>query len=179
MKLVAVISSPHKDGVSTQLVHEVTRGAKDKGYEIVEYRLNDIDLRPCQACSTCKKNGVDCIQDDGLKNYWKDLHEANALIVSSPVYCGLVNGPFLSYMDRHFCLLWEKGCRLHSGVKLVGCFSQGNNNLEYYMPHFKHIMADFENRKMVTQGILVQSPRMSEEARVELYKKAYKLGKSL
>jgi len=179
MKLVAVISSPHKDGVSTQLVHEVVRGAKEKGYEVVEYRLNDIDLRPCQACGYCKKNGVDCVQNDGLKNYWKDLHEADALIVSSPVYCGLLNGPFISYMDRHYCLLWEKGCRLHPGVKLVGCFTQGRDKLDYYMPHFKHILADFENRDMVTQGILVQSTRMSEEARLGLYKKAYELGKSL
>ena len=178
-KLVTVISSPHKDGPSTQLVHEVARGAVEKGYEVVEYRLNDIDLKPCQACEHCKKNGVDCIQDDGLKNYWKDLHEADALIVSSPVYCGLVNGPFISYMNRHFCLLWEKGCRLHPGVKLVGCFSQGRPKLDYYMPHFKQILADFENRDMVTQGILVQSPEMSEKARVALYKKAYALGKSL
>jgi hypothetical protein len=47
------------------------------------------------------------------------------------------------------------------------------------MPHFKQILADFENRDMVTQGILVQSPRMPEKARVALYKKAYELGKSL
>ena len=64
-------------------------------------------------------------------------------------------------------------------MKLVGCFTQGMGNLEYYMPHFKHVLADFENRDMVTQGILVQSTNMSEKARVDLYKKAYKLGKSL
>jgi multimeric flavodoxin WrbA len=179
MKLVAVISSPHKNGTSTQLVHEVVRGAKEKGYETVEYRLNDIDLKPCQACETCKKNGVDCIQNDGLKNYWKDLHEADALIVSSPVYCGLVNGPFISYTDRHFCLLWKNGCRLHTGVKLVGCFSQGYSDLEHYMPHFKKILADFENRKMVTQGILVLSPELSVKENKKILNNAYELGKSL
>lgn len=179
MKLVTVISSPHKDGTSTQLVHEVTRGAKEKGYEVVEYRLNDIELKPCQACGCCKRDGVDCVQNDGLKNYWQDLHQADALIVSSPVYCGLLNGPFISYLDRHYCLLWKNGCRLHPGVKLVGCFSQGRDKLEYYLPHFRHILADFENRDMVTQGILVQSPGMNEKARVALYKKAYELGKSL
>lgn len=179
MKLVTVISSPHKNGTSTKLVNEVVKGAKEKGYETVEYRLNDMDFKSCQACENSKKPGTECVQNDGLKNYWKDLHEADALIVSSPVYCGMVNGSFIAYMNRHFCLLWKSGSKLHAGVKLVGCFSQGFSNLDQNMPHFKKIMTDFEHGKMVTQGILVLSPTLSETESAKVLKNAHELGKSL
>jgi hypothetical protein len=69
------------------------RGAKDAGHEVVVYELNELDVKGCQGCRYCKDNDADCILEDGLKPYWKDLHECGALIVSAPNYCSQVCGP--------------------------------------------------------------------------------------
>ena len=61
MKVVAVLGSPHADGPSSVIAREVLRGAKDAGHEVVEYVINDMNLRGCQACGTCKAQKVDCI----------------------------------------------------------------------------------------------------------------------
>lgn len=178
-KLVMVNASPHENGSCAQMLAQIERGAREAGYEIVRYDLNRLYVNGCQGCGHCKKHGVDCIQEDDLTPYWRELHEAEALVVASPNYCGLVNGDFLNYMARHYCLLWSGGCRLHPGVKLIGCFSQGREDTEAYIDHYDHILEDFENRDMGRRALLVYSPNLPEKKRKELLQSAYEAGRSL
>ena len=69
MKVVAVFGSPHENGASARIARKVLEGAKAAGHEIVEYHLNVMNLRGCQACGVCKREKVDCIQPDDLKPY--------------------------------------------------------------------------------------------------------------
>ena len=123
-KLIAVNASPHRDGGCSKLLAAVCEGAEAAGYAIVRYDLNDMNVRGCQGCGTCKREGIDCVLEDDLKPYWAQLHTADALAVAAPNHCSLVNGTFLTYMARHYCLL-TPDCRLHPGIQLIGCFSQG------------------------------------------------------
>lgn len=126
MKIVAVLGSPKKDSVSSAIAKEVLRGAEEAGHDIVIYNINDMNIKGCQACGYCKKHHVDCILEDDLSQYWKDLHECGALILASPNYCAQVSGPMITFMNRHYCLMMSDGPRIKPGIKLVGVFSQGN-----------------------------------------------------
>ena len=156
MKVVCVLGSPHKNGPSTRLAMEAVRGAKDAGHEVVIYPINEMNVMGCQGCGTCKANGIDCILNDDLKPYWKDLHEADALILSAPNYAANVCGPMITYMNRHYCLInkeWKP--RIHPGIKVIAVFSQGNGDREMYMDVYDWFVADFENRKMERKDIIV------------------------
>lgn len=177
-KLIAVNSSPRRDGGCAMLLDAVCAGASEAGYEIVRYNLNEMNLRPCQACGTCKRESVDCVLEDDLKPYWAQLHEADALAVAAPNYCGLVNGTFLNYMARHYCLLTPQ-CRLHAGVQLIGCFSQGRPDTEIYRDHYDHILRDFQNRDMLRHALLVYSPNLPEEQRRAILEAAREAGRTL
>ena len=177
-KLIAVNASPHRDGGCSQMLEAVCAGAAEAGYDIVRYELNDMNLRGCQACGVCKREGVDCVLEDDLKPYWAQLHSADALAVAAPNYCSLVNGTFLTYMARHYCLLTPQ-CRLHPGVQLIGCFSQGRDDLEIYKDHYDMILRDFENRDMVRHAMLVYSPRLPEEERRRIIEQAREAGRTL
>ena len=180
MKVVAVLGSPRQDGFSSTLAREVLRGAVDAGHQVVTYQVNVMNVKGCQACRTCKENNVDCIVQDDLVPYWKDLHECGALVVSSPNYASQVCGPMITYMNRHYCLLdqdWK--VRIHPGIKLVGVFSQGNRDPERYRAQYDWYLGDFQNRDMVCVDTLVHTGRQPLTPDCELMRRAYDTGRKL
>lgn len=180
MKVVAIYGSPHEDGPSAVLAREVVRGAKDAGHEVVEYFINKMNLQGCQACGTCKKDKVDCILQDDLQPYWKELHECGALIVSAPNYCSQVCGPMITYMNRHYCLITADGVRVHPGIKLIGVFSQGaGERYDAAEAAYDWFLGDFQNRDMVLHAKIVHTGNMTLESGTGTMKQAYEAGKSL
>lgn len=180
MKVVAVLGSPHANGPSNTIAREVLRGAKDAGHEVVEYVINDMNLRGCQACGACKSQGIDCVVQDDLQPYWKDLHECGALIVAAPNYCGQVNGPMITYMNRHYCLITREGVRLHPGIKLVGVFSQGApQRYEAADVGYDRFLSDFQHRKMELHAKIVHTGNTPWDEGSEIRKQAYEAGRSL
>ena len=180
MKVIAVLGSPKEDGFSSTLAREVLRGATDAGHHVVIYEINKMNVKGCQACRYCKENNVDCIMQDDLKPYWKDLHECGALLVSSPNYASQVCGPMITFMNRHYCMLDRNGkVRVHAGIKLIGVFSQGNSNPEAYMAQYNWYLGDFQNRAMVLVDTLIHSGNQPLTSDCELMRCAYSIGKNL
>lgn len=180
MKVIAVIGSPHAQGPSATLTRAFLRGAEDAGHETVVYSVNDMTFQGCQGCRVCKEQGCDCILADDLQPYWKDLHEAGALVVSAPNYAGQICGPMITFMNRHYCLLdkdWQ--CRLQPGVKVLGIFSQGNGDPTAYLPQYQWFMHDFQNRDMTLLDILVHTGADSAAPGSPLAEHAYRLGREL
>jgi len=180
MNIIVVLGSPRKESQGNSLAMEVARGAESKGHSVTVFRVNDMNIRGCQGCRTCKLNNIDCVLDDDLKPYWSRLHTADALIISAPNYAGGVCGPMITYMNRHYCLIdadWKP--RVHPGIKLVGVFSQGREDLEGYMPVYRKYLADFENRDMRLVDIIVNSARAPEGEFDKLMARAYEIGRSL
>ncbi len=183
MKVIGVLGSPHHDGPSNVIAEEVLRGAADAGHEVITYRINEMNIKGCQACGYCKEHWCDCVINDDLKPYWKDLQEAGALVVASPNYCSQICGPMITYMNRHYCLMMiqngEGVARIHPGIKLVGVFSQGYDKEDAYLDTYKWFLGDFENRGMITQDLIVHAGKTPYDADSEIMKRAYNTGKNL
>ena len=179
MKVVAVLGSPHKNGPSSTIARAVLKGAQEAGHEVVVYELNEMNVRGCQACGYCKSHWSDCILDDDLKPYWKDLQEAGALVLAAPNYCSQINGPMITYMNRHYCLMMRDGVRIHPGIKVIGVFSQGGPDPERAMPAYKWFLGDFEARKMVVQDIIVHTSAIPWDENSEIIQRAIAAGKAL
>jgi multimeric flavodoxin WrbA len=179
MNIVVVLGSPRKESQGNSLAMEVARGAESNSHNVTIYRVNEMNIRGCQGCRACKDNNIDCVLNDDLKQYWSKLHDAGALIISSPNYAGGVCGPMITFMNRHYCLIdagWKP--RVHPGIKLVGIFSQGREDLDGYLSEYKKYLADFENREMQLVDIIVNSARLPREYD-KLTARAYEIGKSL
>lgn len=180
MRVIGVLGSPHREGPSSRLAREVLRGAQDVGHQIQVYEINEMNVRGCQGCRYCKDHGVDCIVEDDLLPYWKDLHTVGALVVSAPVYASQVCGPMITYMNRHYCLLdrdWK--VRIHPGIKLVGVFSQGNQDAERYLPAYRWFLGDFQHRDMELVDMIVHTRALSYAPGSELMERAYNVGRDL
>lgn len=181
MKVIAVLGSPRKNSSSSLLAEQIMAGAREAGHEVVVYKINNMNVMGCQACRYCKENGVDCILEDDLKPYWKDLHECGALILAAPNYCSQVCGPMITYMNRHYCIMGLNGTTLEPGkIKLIGVFAQGGPVDSHRADAaYDWYLGDFLARKMVLteKYIIGRDSDLSEDG--ELMKNAYALGKSL
>jgi len=182
MKVIVVTGSPRKESISTRIAKRIAQGAQENGHEIVYYDINKLNVRGCQSCYVCKNTGSDCVVNDDLLPYWKDLHECGALIVAAPNYASNICGPMITFMNRHYCLLdkqWNTKL-IPDKIKLIGVFAQGaSERYEAAEKNYDWFLGDFLNRKMVLVEKLVatSSTDMGEDG--EMLKHAYELGKSL
>ena len=77
----------HQQGAETELVH-----------------LYDLDYKGCTSCFACKLKGGKsygkCAMKDGLTPVLEKIAGADALILGSPIYFGIVTGEMRSFMER-------------------------------------------------------------------------------
>lgn len=180
MKIVAVLGSPREQSASSTIVKQILEGAETNGHTYTVYEASKININGCQACGVCRNNAVDCIQNDDLKSYWSDLHEADVLIVSSPNYHANVCGPMVSFLNRHYCLRTaDKILRLKPGKRIIGVFSQGNTDVYGYESTYKWFLSRFTAYNMELADMIIHTEEMAVTENSDIMKRAYELGKKL
>ncbi len=104
MKIVALVGSPRKGGNTDTLLQKVVEGFKSLGGEADTFYLNDLNLRGCQACYSCKKTGK-CVVKDDTARIFQAIDAADAVVIGSPVYFGRFTAQLALVMDRLFAYL--------------------------------------------------------------------------
>jgi multimeric flavodoxin WrbA len=102
MRILAINGSPRKDGNTAKLLKEITKDHVD--VDLDHFDLNDLEIKDCQACYSCKKNDACAIKDD-MQLLYKKLREADALVLGSPVYFGVETANTRAFIDRLYALL--------------------------------------------------------------------------
>ena len=126
MNVIGIISSPRKNGNTETLVHAVLEGATSAGHHTSTVHLNDLKFVGCQACNYCKAH-EGCKQKDDLSKVLEDIRKADAVIFSTPIYFGQLNGQFRLFEDRMFSFIDATfSSNLKPGKKAVIVTSQGN-----------------------------------------------------
>ena len=159
MKITMVLGSPRSNSISTQLAMRFADGAKEAGHDVSIYNINEMDIMGCQACGCCRKYDTDCVIDDDMEGYFKELRESGALVITSPNYYSQIAGPMITFMNRHYCLLdKDRNPRLEDRKKLFAFFAQGapEGNEKYISNYewYKETLTTYniEILKMITAG---------------------------
>ena len=104
MKAVAINGSPRKKWNTATLLEKALEGAASQGAETELVHLYDLDYKGCISCFACKlKSGNSygrCDVQDGLRPVLQKLEDADALILGSPLYFGVVTGATRSFLER-------------------------------------------------------------------------------
>ncbi len=85
LKVLAISSSPRKDGNSDLLAKEAMRGAREAGTDVEYVRVIDLNISPCRSCGYCEKKGVCSIKDD-FPPLMEKMLAADLLIFATPIY---------------------------------------------------------------------------------------------
>jgi len=104
VNVIAINGSPRKKWNTAMLLEHALNGAGSQGADTELIHLYELDFKGCTSCFACKlKNGKSygrCAVRDGLTPVLDRIHEADALILGSPVYFGTVTGEMRCFMER-------------------------------------------------------------------------------
>ncbi len=105
-QIIIVSSSPRKNGNSEILAEQAAAGARAHGAKVELIHLRDLTLAPCTACDACQNaTESDCIIDDDITSLLPRVREADALIISGPVYWFTFAAQTKLFIDRVFYAL--------------------------------------------------------------------------
>jgi len=104
MKVMAINGSPRKGWNTDMLLKNVLEGAASSGAETEMVYLYDLTFRGCVSCMACKlkKNTKlgRCVLKDELTPVLERAHEADVIVLASPIYFSEVTGEMRSFVER-------------------------------------------------------------------------------
>ena len=103
MKIIGISGSPNKNGNNEQIIDFVLDIAQQKKYITGKILLSNYNIKPCKACGHCKEEKK-CVIKDDMNKLLPLLEEADAIIVSSPVYFGTISAQLKAFFDRTIIL---------------------------------------------------------------------------
>lgn len=104
MKILGISGSPVKNGNNEKAIDYALARAKEKGFKTEKITLAKQEIKSCIACDTCKEQKGKCSIKDAMENIRPKLTEADAIIVSSPVYFGSLSSQLKAMFDRTLVL---------------------------------------------------------------------------
>ena len=144
MSIVAIISSPEKNGNTEAVVNRIAESAKANGQEIQVFHLNTMtNKKGCQACFGCKAKGR-CVQKDDLTPVLDAIREADGIILSTPVYFGEACGQYRLLEDRFFGFLdGSFALNMPAGKKVAIVVAAGTAGADTLANKIEGVMANF------------------------------------
>ena len=104
MKVIAINGSPRKNWNTDTLLKKALDGAASAGAETEMVYLYDLKFRGCVSCLACKLKKEPrpnrCVLRDDLTAVLDKVHEADAVILGSPIYFSEVTGEMRSFFER-------------------------------------------------------------------------------
>ncbi|MBU0628180.1 MAG: flavodoxin family protein [Nanoarchaeota archaeon] len=100
MKILGISGSPVKGGNNEKAIDYALTRAKSQGFETEKITLAEKEIKSCTACDQCKEKKGTCSINDYMETIRPKLVEADAIIISSPVYFGTLSGQLKCMFDR-------------------------------------------------------------------------------
>lgn len=100
MKKILIISTSLR-GVSNShlLAESFAGGARDAGNNVELITLHDKEIKFCIGCLNCQKTGKCVIKDDAPAIVEK-MHDADVLVLATPIYYYEMSGQLKTLLDR-------------------------------------------------------------------------------
>lgn len=99
MRILVFNGSPRLGGNTDLLVQAALKGI-DRALNRVEYfRLNDMDIKPCQNCGGCTETRV-CVVKDKMQQIYPAIRKADRIILASPIYFSGLSAQTKIMIDR-------------------------------------------------------------------------------
>jgi multimeric flavodoxin WrbA len=101
-KILIIKGSPRKNGNSSTLADQLALGAQEKGAEVESFRIDEMNIHPCDACDFCQgTNGICVIQDD-MQILYPNIQQADTIVIASPIYWFTINAQIKLCIDRWY-----------------------------------------------------------------------------
>ncbi|MCS7258576.1 MAG: flavodoxin family protein, partial [candidate division WOR-3 bacterium] len=101
--ILGLVGSPRKNRNTDILVQKVLDGAYKAGAQITKIYLNDLKIKPCQACLRHPYPKY-CFFNDGMNKLYKLFEKVDGIILGTPAYYETISSQTKLMIDRCNCL---------------------------------------------------------------------------
>ncbi len=133
MKTIILFGSPRKKGNTRRLVDTFSETMKKNGHDVRLLNLNDMNVRPCQGCLICAKEGICRINDD-MKDIRKYMLESDLLVYATPTYWWGPSSQLKLVIDRSIAFFDENMESRIKGKKAVTLITCADKSLDTFTP---------------------------------------------
>ena len=182
-KIIIVKGSPRKKGNSNILAESLAKGAKASNAEVEEFFLQNMDIKPCNACDACiRKPENGCIIEDDMQILYPKLRAADSIVIASPIYWFNMSGQTKIFIDRFYGLIEPNNHALRD-KKIVIILTYGDSNektsgavnaINSFKDTFRYIGANIVG---ILHGTAMEAGEIIQNK--ELMDEAYKLGEKI
>ena len=138
-KVIALMGSPRKEGNTAILVDEIFKTVREKGAETKSYYLNEMNIRGCQSCYSCKVQGH-CVLQDDMQELYAEIASADGIIFATPVYMWQMSAQLKLVIDRLYPFLKpDYSSYLTPGKKVLLAVTQGRPDTALFHHYFEHM----------------------------------------
>ncbi len=106
-RVVAVVGSYRKGGITDRLVDEILEFVAAGGHRVRKIYLDEIPIEFCRNCRSCTQESGGtrglCDLQDGLQELLKTLDQADGLVLASPVNFFTVTALTKRFVERLIC----------------------------------------------------------------------------
>lgn len=185
-RLVCVLGSPKENGNGGTIAKKIAQVAESLGAQTQTFHLHSLNYRGCYACMGCKSGSDVCVINDDLAEVLTAVREADALVMTSPIYFGQISGQLKSFIDRTFSFLVPdflnagNPSRLAPGKKCLFVLTQGQPDPSLYDvgPAYEGFFKWFGYETRLIRG-LGMSGKADDPAMEPLLKQAEEMAKTL
>ncbi|KUG21533.1 iron-sulfur flavoprotein [hydrocarbon metagenome] len=174
MKIIGINASPRGSKSQTKkLVKAVLDGAHSQGAAVELVDLCRLKMEYCNACGICYERGK-CIHKDDLRTLYKNILDADGIVMGSPNYFHSINAQMKTLIDR---MADAVHCQLLTGKYTVNiATSGGKGHYQQVLDYLNEIMLNFGSFITGSAGV---SAREGEKALANTGAKAFRLGEIL
>ena len=108
MTIIAFNGSPRKNGNTSTIIKAMLEGAESAGVETKEIRLQDLNMKGCQACYACKEKPGVCALKDDLTPSLHAIKDCTGIILGCPIYMYRISGQMKILVDRMYSYYQHK-----------------------------------------------------------------------
>ena len=177
MKIIVLMGSPNKNGSTSILVKEFSKGATEAGHNVEVIDVCRANIHPCIGCVQCGYEGP-CVQKDDVEMIKQKLLASDMVVFATPLYYYGMSSQLKMVVDR-FCAYNSSlnSKRLKSALLTVA-WNADDWTFEALEAHYKTLVRyiNFEDMGMIL-GYGCGTTSMTSGSKYP--KLAYDLGKSL
>jgi multimeric flavodoxin WrbA len=107
LNVVAFHGSPRAGGNTDILLSEALKAVDPSKNNIQLFRLNQMDIKPCQNCSGCDETGI-CVIQDAMGEIYDAIRKADRIILASPIFFFSLSSQTKIMIDRCQAFWCEK-----------------------------------------------------------------------
>lgn len=101
MKVIALNGSPKARGNTYHALKTLCDALKTEDIDAEIIQIGNLEMKDCIACGRCE-NGQCIFFDSKMNEVVEKIHNAEGLILGSPVYYAGISGSMKSFLDRLF-----------------------------------------------------------------------------